>query len=115
LRIRHHFIKLEIPDEVPGRSVDEAALPTDWSRRITFTRVWGDHWLAECDTAFLVVRSVLVPQTYNVLVNLRHVGAMHVKRLDVMPYPLDSRLGRRELPGFPATDAAFWCQAHNSN
>ncbi len=93
---RHHFIKLELPDEVPRQSVDEASLPTDWSRRITVTRAWGDRWLAEGDTAVLMVRSVLVAETYNVLVNPRHVDAATVKRLGIMPYPLDSRLRRRE-------------------
>lgn len=93
---RHHFIKLEIPDEVPCRSVDEAALPTDWSRRITVTRAWGDRWLAEGHTAVLIVRSVLVPETYNVLVNPRHVAAADVKQIGIIPYPLDSRLRRCE-------------------
>jgi RES domain-containing protein len=35
---RHRFIKVDIPDEVSRQSVDEAQLPTDWSRRITVTR-----------------------------------------------------------------------------
>jgi RES domain-containing protein len=60
---RHRFIKVDIPDEVSRQSVDEAQLPTDWSRRVTVTRAWGDRWLREGETALLVVRSVLVPET----------------------------------------------------
>jgi RES domain-containing protein len=97
---RLQFIKLEIPDGVPSRSVDEAALPTDWSRRVTVTRAWGDRWLAEGETAVLIVRSVLVPETYNVLVNPRHVGAARVKQLGIIPYPLDARF-RRKAPTVP--------------
>ncbi len=93
---RHNFLKLEIPDEVPRRAIDEAALPPDWSRRITVTRAWGDRWLAEGETAVLMVRSVLVPETYNLLVNPRHADAAHVKQISIMPYPLDARLRRRE-------------------
>ncbi|MGC1521034.1 MAG: RES family NAD+ phosphorylase [Steroidobacteraceae bacterium] len=89
---RHRFIKVNIPDEVSRQSVDEAQLPTDWSRRITVTRAWGDRWLREGESAVLVVRSVLVPETYNVLINSRHEDAVGIKRLAVMPYPLDSRL-----------------------
>jgi len=40
------FIKVDVPDEVSRQSVDEAQLPTDWSRRITVTRAWGDRWLS---------------------------------------------------------------------
>jgi hypothetical protein len=32
---RDRFIKVDIPDEVSRQSVEEAQLPTDWSRRIT--------------------------------------------------------------------------------
>jgi RES domain-containing protein len=93
---RHRFIKVDIPDEVSRQSVDEAQLPTDWSRRITVTRAWGDRWLREGETAVLIVRSVLVPETYNVLINPRHADAARIKRLTVMPYPLDSRLLPRD-------------------
>jgi len=82
----HRFIKVDIPDELSRQSVDEAQLPTDWSRRITVTRAWGDRWLREGETAVLVVRSVLVPETYNVLINPRHEDAVGIKRLAVMPY-----------------------------
>ena len=76
--------------------LDEAQLPTDWSRRVTGTRARGDRWLREGDTALLVVRTVLVPETYNVLINPRHADAARIKRLAVMPYPLDSRLLARD-------------------
>jgi RES domain-containing protein len=82
---RHRFIKMDIPDEVSRQSVDEAQLPPDWSRRVSVTRAWGDRWLREGETAVLVVRSVLVPETYNVLVNPRHANAAGIKRLAAMP------------------------------
>ncbi len=93
---RHRFVKIDIPDEVSRQAVDEAQLPTDWSRRIGITRAWGDRWLKEGDTALLIVRCVLVPETHNVLINPRHADAARIKRLAVMPYTLDSRLMRRE-------------------
>ena len=75
-----------------GNRVDEARLPTHWSRRFTVTRAWGDRWVREGESAVLVVRSVLVLETYNVLINPRHEDAPGIKRLPVMPYPLDFRL-----------------------
>jgi hypothetical protein len=40
----------------------------------------------------LTVRSVLVPETYNHIINPRHVDAARIKRLASFPYPLDARL-----------------------
>jgi len=88
---RHRFIKLDIPDEISRDSVDEA-LPTDWSRRVSVTRAWGDRWLREGHAAVLTVRSVLVPETYNLIINPRHADATRIKRATSFPYPLDSRL-----------------------
>ncbi len=91
----HRFIKIEIPDEVPRQEVDEAQLPPDWSRRIGVTRAWGDRWLRAGQGALLLVRSVLVPETRNVLINPRHADAAQIQRLAVFPYPLDARLTSR--------------------
>jgi RES domain-containing protein len=93
---RHRFIKIGIPDDVTRQEIDDAQLPTDWSRRLTVTRAWGDRWLREGQSALLVVRSVLVPETYSVLVNPRHADAARMQRLAVFPYPLDSRLRSHE-------------------
>jgi RES domain-containing protein len=73
-------------------SVDESQLPTDWSRRVSVTRAWGDRWLREGHAAVLTVRSVLVPETYNLIINPRHADAPRIRRLTSFPYPLDSRL-----------------------
>jgi len=89
---RHRFIKIQIPDHVSRQAVDEAQLPPDWSRRLAVTRAWGDRWLREGQGALLVVRSVLVPETYNVLINPRHPDTAHIERVAVFPYPLDARL-----------------------
>ena len=93
---RQRFIKLEIPDDVSRDAVDEAQLPTDWSRRISVTRAWGDRWLREGRAAVLSVRSVLVPETYNLILNPRHADAVRFRRIASFPYPLDTRLQSRD-------------------
>jgi hypothetical protein len=40
-------------------------------------------------------RSVLVPETINVLINPRHADAPQIQRLAVFAYPLDARLTSR--------------------
>jgi RES domain-containing protein len=93
---RHRFIKLEIPDDLPRDAVDEAQLPIDGSRRISVTRAWGDRWLREGNAAMLAVRSVLVPETYNLILNPRHSDAARIKQIASFPYPLDARLLSRD-------------------
>jgi RES domain-containing protein len=88
---RHRFIKIEVPDEIARQEVEEAQLPPDWLRRIAVTRAWGDRWLREGQGALLLVPCVLVPETYDVLINPRYVDASKIQRLSVFPYPLDSR------------------------
>jgi RES domain-containing protein len=80
---------------VSRQEVDEAQLPPDWSRRIGVTRAWGDRWLRAGQGALLLVRSVLVPETSNVLINPRHADAAKIQRLAVFPYPFDARLTSR--------------------
>ena len=89
---RHLFLKIDAPADVSHGEVDEGHLPPDWSRRLRITRAWGDRWLREGTTAILVVRSVLLPETYNVLINPRHPDAVRIRRLGTFPYPLDARL-----------------------
>ena len=89
---RHRFLKIDVPDDVSRQGVEEGQLPPDWSRRLRVTRAWGDRWLREGKTALLIVRSALVPETYNVLVNPRHPDAAHIACVAVFPYPLDVRL-----------------------
>jgi RES domain-containing protein len=87
-----HFLKLDVPGEIAIERVEEGQLPPDWSRRLDLTRAWGDRWLREERSAALLVRSALVPETYNLLINPRHADAAHITRLSAFPYPLDPRL-----------------------
>ena len=86
------FVKIEIPDGVPRERVEDNELPANWTTRPEMTRVRGDLWLREGTVALLIVRSVLVPETYNVLINPRHTDAVQVARLAAFRFPLDERL-----------------------
>ena len=87
-----HFLKLDVPDGIHIEQVEEGELPADWSRRPELTRARGDRWLREARSAALLVRSVLVPETLNLLINPRHAEAARVAPLAAFPYPLDPRL-----------------------
>ena len=87
-----HFLKLDVPDEIAIERVEEGQLPPDWSRHLDLTCAWGDRWLREERSAALLVPSVLVPETYNLLINPRHAEAARIAPLAAFPYPLDPRL-----------------------
>jgi RES domain-containing protein len=87
-----HFSKLDVPDEIRIERVEEDQLLPDWSRHLDLTRAWGDRWLREERSAALLVRSILVPETYNLLINPRHAEAARIAPLAAFPYPLDPRL-----------------------
>ncbi len=91
----HHFLKVELPDDVTRAEVPEAQLPPDWSRRTEVSRAWGDRWLRQGETALLFVRSVLVPETHNVLINPRHADAARIVLAAAFRYPLDQRISGR--------------------
>lgn len=86
------FVKIEIPDSLRGERVDDERLPTDWMATPQITRAWGDRWLREERSAVLFVRSVLVPETVNALLNPRHPDAAAIATVESFPYPLDGRL-----------------------
>lgn len=86
------FLKIEIPDEIPIGRLEDDLLAADWTRRPEVTRDWGDRWLREASSAVLLVRSVLLPETWNLIVNPVHRDAAGITSLAEIRFPLDSRL-----------------------
>lgn len=89
-----HYQLLEV--EYDGRRgisrLDESALPGNWRANIPLTRAFGDKWLAGLSSAFLRVPSVIVPQSYNYLLNPRHPAASAAQIVAVHRHPFDPRL-----------------------
>ncbi|MDE2262949.1 MAG: RES family NAD+ phosphorylase [Gammaproteobacteria bacterium] len=86
------FLKIEVPDELSTERLEDTFLPDDWPRRVEVTREVGDRWLREGTSAILLVRSVLVPETWNILVNPLHDDAARVASVAEIEFPLDARL-----------------------
>jgi RES domain-containing protein len=97
------------PDEVPdqyqlleveydGRKgtsrLDESALPANWRANIPLTRAFGDKWLTGSSSAVLRVPSVIVPHSYNYLLNPRHPNAAAAQIVTTHQHPFDPRLVR---------------------
>lgn len=86
------FLKIEVPDEISIERVEDRLLPGDWSAQLEVTRAWGDRWLREGLHPVLLVRSVLVPETWNALVNPLHRQALAITTLAQIRFPLDARV-----------------------
>jgi len=89
-----HYQLLEV--EYDGRKgmsrLDESALPANWRANIPLTRGFGDKWLTGFSSAVLRVPSVIVPHSYNYLLNPRHPAASAAQIVAVHKHPFDSRL-----------------------
>ena len=75
--------------------MDEPLLP-DLLRLRGSVVAASDEFFAAKENLIRPDAPVFVPETYNELINSRHVDAARITRLDVMPYPLDSRLLARD-------------------
>jgi RES domain-containing protein len=52
----------------------------------------GGEWLEKAETPLKRVRSVLAPESYNVLINPLHPNAAAISVLELMPFTFDPRL-----------------------
>lgn len=89
-----HFqvLRIEGPDSLSIEKVDANSLPPNWAEDISITQPVGDRWLSERRFLLLQVPSVLVPETWNVLVNPQHPEASLLKITMTYEHAFDARL-----------------------
>ena len=92
LPTHYRFLKIDAPETTPLEQIERTALPSDWIENASATRRVGDTWLQSQRSALLAVPCVLVPETYNLLLNPLHPDTTQVRIVDVIEYPLDTRL-----------------------
>jgi RES domain-containing protein len=80
------LLTIEIPDNVATRTLDPS--PTE----DVDCRAAGDAFLVRGDALALMVRSVIVPQERNVLLNVRHADMARVTVQDSTAFQFDPRL-----------------------
>lgn len=89
---RFQMLRIEGPDTLSVEEIKPGALPSNWIEDLAFTQNLGDGWLSEAGSLLLKVPSVLVPETWNVLVNPRHAEASLLKVTMRYEHPFDARL-----------------------
>lgn len=89
-----HFqvLRIEGPDSLSLETITVDSLPQNWAEDLNVTQTVGDRWLAEKRSLLLKVPSVLVPETWNVLVNPQHSESGLLKITRVYKHPLHARL-----------------------
>jgi RES domain-containing protein len=94
LPVGFRYLEIEAPATLAIEDVDTSALERSWRTDLAATRRAGDRWLQSSRTALLRVPSVIVPATWNVLINPRHPESAQVRVVRTHSHGLDSRLLR---------------------
>jgi RES domain-containing protein len=89
---RFQVLRIEGPESLSIERVEADSLSSNWAEDINATQAIGDRWLSEKRSLLLQVPSVLVPETWNVLVNPLHVEFNLLKIIAMYEHPFDSRL-----------------------
>ncbi len=66
------LLAIDLPDSSPVFRIDPEGLPANWRFDLDFTRQIGTELLNRAEHLIVLVPSVIVPFTWNVLVNPRH-------------------------------------------
>jgi RES domain-containing protein len=89
---RFQVLRIEGPDSLSIEKVQVSSLPLHWAEDMSITQAVGDRWLTDGRSLLLQVPSVLVPETWNVLVNPQHSEAHSLKVVAVYEHAFDDRL-----------------------
>ena len=79
------YLEIEAPDLLAIEEVDVHALGQSWRTDPVATRRAGDEWLQSGRTALLRVPSVIVPATWNLLINPRHPESGQIRIIAAWP------------------------------
>jgi RES domain-containing protein len=67
-------------------------LKAGWEHDLAQTRAIGDDWLLKGRSLALIVPSVILPDSRNILINPRHPGAARLRLVSRQPFRFDPRL-----------------------
>ena len=87
------FFRAELP-ETPVSEVGEDDLPEGWDQHPppSQSQRVGDRWASREESIALKVPSVVVPYSYNYLLNPAHTAFPDVEIGPAEPFPVDERL-----------------------
>jgi RES domain-containing protein len=89
---KFRLLKLESPDTISTTIVRPDDLPPRWPDDLLSTQRMGDRWLFGRSSLLLKIPSILVPETWNALINPMHPEAALLSISAVYENPFDTRL-----------------------
>jgi RES domain-containing protein len=86
------YFKAEIPKSLAMEMLDIKDLPTDWNEQppADSTKILGTEWVKAAKTAVLKVPYVVVPESWNFLLNPTHSDFKKIIIHPHIPYTYDS-------------------------
>ena len=88
---RFQMLKIQGPDKLSREQVEAPKLTSNWQANLHLSQRLGDQWLGEGRTLLLEVPSILVPETWNVLINPLHAEIGKLKIAARYQHPFDAR------------------------
>ena len=88
---RVQILKIEGPDSLSAERIPMNQLPPEWLTDWSLTQPIGNEWLAATRTLLLEVPCVLVPETWNILINPLHSEISQLRIVSLYEHPLDAR------------------------
>jgi RES domain-containing protein len=92
--VNFRYLEIDAPEALAVEDADTRALARSWRTDPLSTRRAGDQWLQSNRTALLRVPSVIVPATWNVLINPRHPESREIRVIRTHSHGRDVRLLR---------------------
>ena len=92
LPVHFRYLEIDAPDTLAVEEVEMSGLGESWRTDLAVSRRAGDQWLQSGRTALLRVPSVIVPATWNVLINPRHPESGQIRIVGEHRHGIDARL-----------------------
>jgi RES domain-containing protein len=89
----YDLLEVEVGENLEIRNLDPP-VESQWKLDVEITRTLGDAWLVAAASAFARVPSVIVPRTWNFILNPLHPEASKVRIVNVTRERFDNRLFR---------------------
>ncbi len=92
----YQLITIEIPDDVPFKTIEANKLPSGWNYfpYSKVTQEIGEEFVEEGKFLYLKVPSAVVHGDYNIIINPLHVDFKKVKIKQIESFHFDERLFR---------------------
>jgi RES domain-containing protein len=86
----YNLMQIDAPDKLKIETLDPSG-SRNWKTSLAVTRELGDAWLRSARTALARVPSVILPDTWNVLLNPQHPAAAQVRVIRMIKADYDVR------------------------